>query len=193
MFLDTIAIIPTQAAQRVKRAPVEEEHFAAPRLLARVMARLRGLSRFSLSGRRGDRPLGRLLSSQEFRMHGVEVFRLLQDFLVAEQPFLLAKLNPQFLKASKYSTASCVLGPLYGSGTFSRHLPDICRRIRAIGMAWIDGQGRPASQPGSAGGSKAPPTSTICSSSGSGQIRSCGQRSARCTLVNHSCCVRKQH
>jgi hypothetical protein len=58
-------------------------------------------------------------------MHGVEVFRLLQDFLVAEQPFLLAKLNPQFLKASKYSTASCVLGPLYGSGTFSRHLPDI--------------------------------------------------------------------
>ena len=58
-------------------------------------------------------------------MHGVEVFRLLQDFLVAEQPFLLAKLNPQLLKASKYSTAGCVLGPLHGSGTFSRHLPDI--------------------------------------------------------------------
>jgi hypothetical protein len=36
MFLDTIAIIPTQAAQRVKRAPVEEEHFAAPRLLQHV-------------------------------------------------------------------------------------------------------------------------------------------------------------
>ena len=62
--------------------------------------------RFSLSGRRGDQPLGRLLSSQEFRMHGVEVFRLLQDFLVAEQPFLLAKLNPQLLKGSKYSTVA---------------------------------------------------------------------------------------
>ena len=70
-------------------------------------------------------------------MHGVEVFRLLQDFLVAEQPFLLAKLNPQFLKASKYSTASCVLGPLYGSGTFSRHLPDIYRRSTLSLHRWV--------------------------------------------------------
>ena len=61
-------------------------------------------------------------------MHGVEVFRLLQDFLVAEQPFLLAKLNPQLLKGSKYSRADCVLGPLYGSGTFSRHLPEVARK-----------------------------------------------------------------
>jgi len=35
--------MPMQAARRVKRAPVEEEHFAAPGLLGRVMARLRGL------------------------------------------------------------------------------------------------------------------------------------------------------
>ena len=34
--------MPMQAARRVKRAPVEEEHFAAPGLLGRVMARLRG-------------------------------------------------------------------------------------------------------------------------------------------------------
>jgi hypothetical protein len=54
MFLETVASMPTQAARRVKRAPVEEKHFAAPGLLARVMARLRGLSRFSLTGRRGD-------------------------------------------------------------------------------------------------------------------------------------------
>jgi hypothetical protein len=32
-----------QAARRVKRAAVEEEHSAAPGLLGRVMARLRGL------------------------------------------------------------------------------------------------------------------------------------------------------
>jgi hypothetical protein len=37
------APMPMQAARRVKRAPVEEEHFAAPGLLGRVMARLRGL------------------------------------------------------------------------------------------------------------------------------------------------------
>ena len=35
--------MPMQAARRVKRAPVEEEHIAAPDLLGRVMARLRGL------------------------------------------------------------------------------------------------------------------------------------------------------
>ena len=35
--------LPMQAAQRIKRAPVEEEHFAAPGLLGRMMARLRGL------------------------------------------------------------------------------------------------------------------------------------------------------
>jgi hypothetical protein len=35
--------MPMQAARRVKPAPVEEEHFAAPGLLGRVMARLRGL------------------------------------------------------------------------------------------------------------------------------------------------------
>jgi hypothetical protein len=35
--------MPMQAARRVERAPVEEEHFAAPGLLGRVMARLRGL------------------------------------------------------------------------------------------------------------------------------------------------------
>ena len=36
--------MPMQAARRVKRAPsVEEEHIAAPGLLGRVMARLRGL------------------------------------------------------------------------------------------------------------------------------------------------------
>src|ERR1700730_19035365 len=137
MFLETVASMPTQAARRVKRAPVEEKHFAAPGLLARVMARLRGLSRFSLTGRRGAPPLGRLLSSQEFRMHGVEVFRLLQDFLVAEQPFLLAKLNPQLLKGSKYSTESCVLGPLYGSGTFSRHRPDIYRHSTLSLHRWV--------------------------------------------------------
>jgi hypothetical protein len=33
--------MPMQAARRVKRAPVEEQHFAAPGLLTRVMARLR--------------------------------------------------------------------------------------------------------------------------------------------------------
>src|ERR1700732_1404215 len=32
--------MPMQAARRIKRAPVEEEHFAAPGLLGRVMARL---------------------------------------------------------------------------------------------------------------------------------------------------------
>ena len=110
---------------------------SAPGLLARVMARQRGPSRFRLTGRRGDQPLGRLLSSQEFRMHGVEVFRLLQDFLVAEQPFLLAKLNPQLLKGSKYSTASCVLGPLYGLGTFSRHRPDIYRHSTLSLHRWV--------------------------------------------------------
>jgi hypothetical protein len=35
--------MPMHAAQRIKRAPVEEEHFAAPGLLGRTMARLRGL------------------------------------------------------------------------------------------------------------------------------------------------------
>jgi hypothetical protein len=75
-------------------------------------------------------------------MHRVEVFRLLQDFLVAEQPFLLAKLNPQLLKASKYSTASCVLGPLYGSGTFSRHLPDIYRHSTLSLHRWVLQGGR---------------------------------------------------
>ena len=35
--------MPMQAARRVKRAPVEEEHFAASGLLGRVMARLRRL------------------------------------------------------------------------------------------------------------------------------------------------------
>ena len=35
--------MPMQTARRAKRAPVEEEHFAAPGLLGRVMARLRGL------------------------------------------------------------------------------------------------------------------------------------------------------
>ncbi|MFZ1089665.1 MAG: hypothetical protein WAN75_10455 [Xanthobacteraceae bacterium] len=35
--------MPMQAARRVKRAPVEEEHSVAPGLLSRVMARLRGL------------------------------------------------------------------------------------------------------------------------------------------------------
>jgi hypothetical protein len=35
--------MPMQATRRVKRASVEEEHFAAPGLLGRVMARLRGL------------------------------------------------------------------------------------------------------------------------------------------------------
>jgi hypothetical protein len=35
--------MPMQAARRVRPAPVEEEHFAAPGLLGRVMARLRGL------------------------------------------------------------------------------------------------------------------------------------------------------
>jgi hypothetical protein len=33
--------MPMQAARRFKRAPVEEQHFAAPGLLTRVMARLR--------------------------------------------------------------------------------------------------------------------------------------------------------
>ena len=37
------APMPMQAARRVERAPVEEEHFAAPGLLGRMMARLRGL------------------------------------------------------------------------------------------------------------------------------------------------------
>ena len=36
--------MPMQAARRIRRAPsVEEEHIAAPGLLGRVMARLRGL------------------------------------------------------------------------------------------------------------------------------------------------------
>jgi hypothetical protein len=35
--------MPMQAARRVRRAPVEEEHFAAQGLLGRMMARLRGL------------------------------------------------------------------------------------------------------------------------------------------------------
>ena len=36
--------LPMQAARRIKRAStVQEEHFAAPGLLGRVMARLRGL------------------------------------------------------------------------------------------------------------------------------------------------------
>jgi hypothetical protein len=35
--------MPMQAVRQVKRAPVEEEHFAAPGLLGRVMARLRRL------------------------------------------------------------------------------------------------------------------------------------------------------
>ena len=34
--------MPMQAARRVKHAPVEEGHFAAPGLLGRVMARIRG-------------------------------------------------------------------------------------------------------------------------------------------------------
>ena len=64
-------------------------------------------------------------------MHGVEVFRLLQDFLVAEQPFLLAKLNPQLLKGPKYSTTGWALAGLYGSRAFSRHRPSIYRYLRA--------------------------------------------------------------
>ena len=35
--------MPMHAARRVERSPVEEEHFAAPGLLGRVKARLRGL------------------------------------------------------------------------------------------------------------------------------------------------------
>jgi hypothetical protein len=35
--------MPMQAARRVERSSVEEEHIAAPGLLGRVMARLRGL------------------------------------------------------------------------------------------------------------------------------------------------------
>jgi hypothetical protein len=35
--------MPMQAARRFKRAPVEEEPFAIPGLLGRMMARLRGL------------------------------------------------------------------------------------------------------------------------------------------------------
>ena len=35
--------MPMQAARRVERSPVEEEHFAASGLLGRVMARLRRL------------------------------------------------------------------------------------------------------------------------------------------------------
>jgi hypothetical protein len=35
--------MPMQAARRVRRVSVEEEHFAAPGLLGRVMARLRRL------------------------------------------------------------------------------------------------------------------------------------------------------
>jgi hypothetical protein len=35
--------MPMEAAPRIKRATEQDEHFAAPGLLGRVMARLRGL------------------------------------------------------------------------------------------------------------------------------------------------------
>jgi hypothetical protein len=58
-------------------------------------------------------------------------------FLFAQQPFLLAKHNPQLLQGPKYSTAGWVLGGLYGSGTFSRHGPGIYRHSRLPLHRWV--------------------------------------------------------
>jgi hypothetical protein len=52
-------------------------------------------------------------------------------FLFAQQPFLLAKLNPQLLQGPKYSTTGWALAGLYGSRAFSRHRPSIYRHLRA--------------------------------------------------------------
>jgi hypothetical protein len=45
------------------------------------------------------KPLIGALWGQEQLMERVEVFRLLQDLLFAQQPFLVAELNPKLLEA----------------------------------------------------------------------------------------------
>ena len=55
------------------------------------------------TGRSGGMPCiwGVTLRAQDLYMECVEVFHLFEDFLFAQQPFLLAKLNPQPLKRRK--------------------------------------------------------------------------------------------
>jgi hypothetical protein len=64
-------------------------------------------------------------------MECLEVFQFFYDFLFAQQPFLLAKLNPQLLQGPKYSTTGWALTGLYDSRAFSRHRPSIYRHLRA--------------------------------------------------------------
>jgi hypothetical protein len=58
-------------------------------------------------------------------MDRIEVFRLLQDVLVVQQPFRVAKRNPQLLKTAEQSTADWVLAGIYDLGAFHCHLPGI--------------------------------------------------------------------
>jgi hypothetical protein len=85
------------------------------------------------TGRSGGMPCmwGATLRSQELRMECLEVFQFFYDFLFAQQPFLLAKLNPQLLQGAKYSTTGWALTGLYDSRAFSRHRPSIYRHLRA--------------------------------------------------------------
>ena len=85
------------------------------------------------TGRSGGMPCiwGVTLRAQDLYMECVEVFHLFEDFLFAQQPFLLAKLNPQLLQGPKYSTTGWALAGLYGSRAFSRHRPSIYRHLRA--------------------------------------------------------------
>ena len=74
---------------------------------------------------------GATLRAQDLYMECVEVFHLFYDFLFAQQPFLLAKLNPQLLQGPKYSTTGWALTGIYDSRAFSRHRPSIYRHLRA--------------------------------------------------------------